>query len=80
MSDASSRPSSIEESAAHGWVATGSFLGSILAGTLLGYLGDLWLGTKPWLIVIGIVAGSYAGFVTMWNWSKRIDLIERKRP
>jgi len=54
-------------------VAGGAFLGSILSGTLLGYLADLWLGTDPWFIVVGIVAGSYAGFVRMWNLSKQME-------
>lgn len=65
---------------ASGWVASGTFVGSILSGTLLGYLTDLWLGTRPWFIVIGIIAGSYAGFVSMWRLSKSIEHIERKRP
>ena len=61
-----------ETSAAEGWVSGGAFLGSILSGTLLGYLADRWLGTDPWLIVVGIVVGSYAGFVKMWQLSKQI--------
>jgi len=48
-----------------GWVAGSAFLGSILAGTLLGWLADLWLGTDPWLVVTGVVAGSVSGFIRM---------------
>ncbi|MGQ0848950.1 MAG: AtpZ/AtpI family protein [Actinomycetota bacterium] len=55
------------------WVAAGTFLGSILSGTLLGYLADLWLGTKPWLVVIGILLGSSSGFVRMWHLSKSME-------
>jgi len=51
----------------------GSFLGSVLAGTLLGYLLDSWLGTDPWLVVIGIVVGSYSGFNRMWQYMKKMD-------
>lgn len=51
----------------------GSFLGSILSGALLGYLLDLWLGTDPWLVVTGIVLGSYAGFLRMWQYVKKMD-------
>ena len=54
-----------------------SFLGSILSGTLLGYLADLWLNTRPWFIVVGIIGGSYAGFMTMWRMSKGLEKIER---
>jgi ATP synthase protein I len=62
------------------WSSSGSFLGSILSGTLLGYLADFWLDTRPWFTVIGIVAGSYAGFMTVWRQSKTIESIERRRP
>ena len=41
-----------------GWIQGGSFSGSILSGALIGYLADMWLGTEPWLVVIGIVVGS----------------------
>lgn len=27
-----------------------------------GWLLDRWLGTKPWLLVVGIILGSIAGF------------------
>ena len=60
-------------SSAEGWVSGGAFLGSILSGTLLGYLADLWLGTDPWLVVVGIVVGSYSGFVRMWHLSKQME-------
>lgn len=56
-----------------GWLQGGSFLGSILSGTLLGYLADRWLGTEPWLVVVGILVGSYAGFVKVWQYMKRLD-------
>ncbi len=50
-----------------GWVEGGSFFGSIMAGTLLGWLGDRALGTDPWLIVTGIIVGSVAAFYRMWG-------------
>lgn len=56
-----------------GWMHAGSFVSSIIAGTLLGYFADMWLGTEPWLVVIGIVTGSYAGFVKMWQYLKQLD-------
>jgi ATP synthase protein I len=56
-----------------GWMQGGSFASSILAGMLLGYLADMWLGTDPWLVVIGIIVGSYSGFMRMWHWSKEIE-------
>jgi ATP synthase protein I len=57
----------------HGWVEAGSFIGSILAGTLLGWLADRWLGTDPWLLVAGIVLGSYSGFMVMWRQSAAME-------
>lgn len=56
-----------------GWMEGGSFLSSVLAGTLLGYFLDRWLGTDPWLVSIGIIVGAYAGFVQMWGYIKRLD-------
>jgi ATP synthase protein I len=62
-----------------GWMQGGSFLSSILAGTLLGYLLDMWLGTDPWLVVIGIILGSYSGFMKMWHYAKQMDDNPRAR-
>lgn len=56
-----------------GWMKAGSFASSIIAGMLLGYLADNWLGTDPWLVVLGIVLGSYAGFVKIWQYLKEQD-------
>lgn len=56
-----------------GWMHGGSFFSSIIAGTLLGYFLDQWLNTDPWLVVTGILLGSYAGFVKMWTYMKSLD-------
>ncbi len=53
-----------------GWMRGGSFLGSVLSGFLLGYLGDRWLDTTPWLVIVGIVVGSYSGFMRLWHESR----------
>ncbi|MFP3914276.1 MAG: AtpZ/AtpI family protein [Actinomycetota bacterium] len=50
-----------------GWLEGGSFLGSILAGALLGLGLDAWLDTAPWLVISGIVLGSYSGFARAWH-------------
>lgn len=62
-----------------GWVAGGAFFGSILSGFLLGYFGDRWLGTEPWLVIVGILAGSYWGFVKLWNYAKEQEAKPRGR-
>jgi F0F1-type ATP synthase assembly protein I len=56
----------------------GSFFSSIIAGTLIGYLLDLWLGTDPWFVVIGVVLGSYSGFLKIWAMLKNQDEIYRE--
>ena len=55
------------------WAAGSAFLGSILAGFLIGFLLDRWLDTSPWFTVIGIVAGSGSGFFQMWQLMKAIE-------
>lgn len=56
-----------------GWLRGGSFLNSVLAGTLIGYLLDLWLGTGPWLVVTGVVLGSYSGFLRLWGYLNELN-------
>ena len=34
---------------------------SVAAGCLFGWFLDKWLGTQPWLLIVGIVLGSAAG-------------------
>ena len=55
-----------------GWIEGGSFFGSILSGTLLGYFADKWLGTDPWLVISGIALGTYSGFLRVWHYSKKM--------
>ena len=62
-----------------GWGRSGAFAGSIISGTLLGLLADNWLGTEPWLVVIGALVGTYSGFLNMWRWSKEIEMADRER-
>ena len=62
-----------------GFTESGSLIGSVLAGWLLGYLIDLWLGTSPWFVVIGILLGSYSGFMRMWHYSKKMEEDPRER-
>ena len=61
----------VTSAVADGWVAGGSFFGSIMAGTLLGWLADRWLDTEPWLLVAGITVGSASGFYRMWEVGRR---------
>ncbi|HEY8204925.1 MAG TPA: AtpZ/AtpI family protein [Pyrinomonadaceae bacterium] len=39
-----------------------SLFAAVVSGLIIGWLLDRWLGTKPWLLVAGVVLGSVAGF------------------
>lgn len=39
-----------------------SLFAAVVAGIGVGWLLDRWLGTRPWLLVAGLVLGSVAGF------------------
>ena len=56
-----------------GWGRSGAFAGSILSGALLGLLADGWLGTEPWLVVIGSLLGIYSAFLNVWRWAKEVE-------
>jgi len=44
-----------------------------------GYYGDRWLGTKPWLTLVGLGFGIAAGFVNLFRSVKRAER-ERDEP
>ncbi len=44
------------------YAAAFSLFASVVSGLIVGWLLDRWLGTKPWLLVAGIVLGAAAGF------------------
>ena len=62
----------VNEAISVGWVEGGSFFGSILSGPLLGYFADQWLGTDPWLVISGILLGTYSGSLRVWHYSKKM--------
>ena len=44
------------------YAAAFSLFASVVSGLIVGWLLDRWLGTRPWLLVAGVVLGSAAGF------------------
>lgn len=44
------------------YAAAFSLFAAVVAGLLVGWLLDRWLGTSPWLLVTGVVLGAAAGF------------------
>ena len=43
------------------YAAAFSLFAAVVAGLILGWLLDRWLGTSPWLLVAGLVLGAAAG-------------------
>lgn len=54
-------------------------ISSIVAGLLLGFGLDWWLGTRPVFIVVGIVAGSVSGFYKLWQHSAVLEEQAKER-
>ncbi len=54
------------------WSTAGGFFSSILSGLLIGLAADYFLGTEPWLVVVGVIAGFAIGFWRMIAFSDRI--------
>jgi len=44
------------------YAAALSLFAAVVSGLIVGWLLDRWLGTRPWLLVLGIVLGAVAGF------------------
>ena len=51
------------------------FVAAVVVGTIIGFILDSWLGTKPWLIIIFFFLGSAAG---MLNVIKTAKLMQKK--
>jgi len=50
-----------------------SLFAAVVSGLLLGWLLDRWLGTKPWLLVVGVTLGSVAGFYEFIRSTSRLS-------
>ncbi len=72
-------PRSATSKAIGDWSASGDFFGAILAGLLIGLVFDQLLGTRPWLVVAGIVAGFAVGFWRMYDIARRVEREELRR-
>lgn len=40
---------------------------ALIVGVAIGYFLDQWLGTKPWLMLLGFVLGSAAGILSVYR-------------
>jgi len=55
------------------YAAAFSLFAAVAAGLIIGWLLDRWLGTRPWLLVTGIVLGSAAGFYELIRSSSKLS-------
>ena len=46
---------------------------AVLIGTFMGYWADRWLGTQPWILIIGFILGAAAGFRSLYRIISRED-------
>lgn len=46
---------------------------NIIGGIIIGYLLDRWLNTAPWLIVTGLVLGSFGAFAGIYRIMSRMS-------
>ena len=58
------------------------FVAAVIVGAFIGWQGDLWLGTKPWLLVLFIGLGTAAGFWNIFRFAARSNarMSERDGP
>ena len=49
------------------------FSGSVLGGLALGYYLDKWLGTHPWLFLVGTFAGLGAALLRMMQLLRKFE-------
>lgn len=47
----------------------------VVAGAFIGLMADRWLGTKPWLLIVGFMLGCGAAFLNVY----RVAQAEEKR-
>ena len=57
-----------------GWV----LMVSVLGGTVGGFYLDRWLGTTPWLTLVGIFLGMAAGFTSLFRTIQEQERIRRE--
>ena len=55
------------------YAAAFTLFASVVAFLGVGWLLDRWLGTKPWLLVAGIIVGALAGFYEFARLTSRLS-------
>ena len=55
------------------YAAAFSLFAAVVSGLIVGWLLDRWLGTKPWLLVAGLILGSASGFYQFVRTTSRLS-------
>ena len=55
------------------------FSSAVIGGLILGYYLDEWLGTKPWMVLVGTCAGLGTAVIRMIALTKRFQQIRDER-
>ena len=55
------------------YAAAFSLFAAVVTGLLAGWLLDRWLGTRPWLLVTGVILGAAAGFYELIRTTAKIS-------
>ena len=55
------------------YAAAFSLFASVVSGLIIGWLLDRWLGTKPWLLITGLLLGSVAGFYELVRTTSKLS-------
>ena len=63
-----------------GFRAATDLAGGIIAGALIGYLGDRWLGTSPFLLIAFLVIGAIAGFRSVYRLGSHPTSVSKSDP
>ncbi len=54
-----------------------TFVVATVLGLAGGYWADRWLGTNPWLLLLGLGIGIAAGFTNMFRSLREMERLER---
>ncbi|MFQ5828566.1 MAG: AtpZ/AtpI family protein [Candidatus Methylomirabilia bacterium] len=57
-----------------------TFVVATAGGALLGYFLDRWLGSSPWLTLLGLALGIASGFRELFRTIKAVERQERDSP
>lgn len=56
------------------------FMGSGLVWGLAGYFADRWLGTSPWLFLVGFFGGLVVGFIALMKAIQKMSKKQQRGP